>query len=177
MAKCWATMEMISAVLCFTSCFPFLPPLLYKTQCSAPARGLYLLPKSLFPMVFTFEHQPCPHNRWLQYSVSLIGHRHCQSHTCDADTAGKEVCFCRPGLCPRPLYPPSPCSMPSGGFSFPKPPSNHRRTPQLFVSFWTPKIQPLTRPLSPLQPSSHSLHSHVSHLILSWEGRSKYGRR
>lgn len=77
-------------------------------------------------------------------------------------------------LCPGPLslYSPLPLLHALRGLQFHKgPPSNHRRTPQLFVSFWTPKIQPLSHPLSSPQPSSHSLCSHVSHLKL----RRKYG--
>lgn len=110
----------------FTSCFPL--HLAYP----GPARGLYLIPKSLFLIVFTFAHQLCPHNRRLQYSVSLIRHgpptnthMHCCPHTCDADTAGKEVGFGWSRLCPS--HPPlTLLFMPSGDSGFTKLP--HSKT-------------------------------------------------
>lgn len=64
-------------VLCFTSSSldhspP--PPIL-----SSP--GSILLHYSLLSVVFTFEKQPCHHNTWLQYSVSLVWHAPTHSHT------------------------------------------------------------------------------------------------
>ena len=152
-------METISAVLCWTCCFS--PPSTKSVNAALQPKGLYLGPNSLFPLVFTFE----PHNTWLQYSVSLIGHgshMHCRSHTCDADTAGKEVGFLPSrGCVPGPFTLPSlPC--PRGGSGFTKAPANRRRTRQLSVSFWTPKIQLLPRPLSTSWRSPHPLTSHIS---------------
>lgn len=115
----WQTverLEMISVVHCI-----LLPPqVMYMIECIS--RGLYLLPKSSFLVVFTFEHQP--HRAWLQYSVSLIGRGYCCSHTCDADTARKELgCPCE-SRAPTPtlptLGPHSTPSLPSGCFSFTK---------------------------------------------------------
>lgn len=159
MAKCWATaMETIRR----TYCFSILPPTLYMTEYSTLARGLYLIPKSLFPVVFTFEHQPCPHNRWLDMGLSL-------KHTCivvhtpvTLTLREKRWASAGWGCIPDPLYPPFiPHSRPSGGSSFTKAPLNHRRTPWLWA------FEPLKSKHSPAHSCVHNCSSpiHLSHLM------------
>lgn len=177
MAKCWATVQTLSAVLCFTSCFPFLPPCPVKKlnaelqpegcTCFLRVYSQWCLPLkgSLVPTIADYN-TVC---HWLDTGIVVLTPVTLTLREKRWASADRE-------LCPGPLslysppHPPTPC--PQGASVSQRPPSNHRRTPQLFVSFWTPKIQPLTRPLSSPQPSSHSLRSHVSHLKLS---RRKYG--
>ncbi len=155
--------------------FKKIPPasIPYITECSAPAGGLYLVPESFSPAVFTFEHQPCPHNRWLQYSVSLIGHGSLsQTHICivihtpvTLTPREKRWASAGQGCASEPLHPPFLPHLPTclqGAQVSQSPPETTEEGHSSMWAFEPRKIQPLPRPLSPTRPSSRSRHSLTS---------------
>lgn len=149
------------------------------------ARGQRAVPAScLFTSRAVALLPPCPptpYNRWLEYSVSLIGRGAIVVHTPVTLTPREQGCgllqagglLCVPAFLshapPAPLLS-QPLSLPSGGFGFTKGPLKPQMnaTTALCELFEPPKTRPLARPLSPPQSSPPPPTLLTSHQWWEW---------